>query len=60
MKNYLNEIPFPVCAEKCVVLKYFGVGECESRCPVKFDEWGNPIELKGEPDDKQSGGDSIK
>jgi hypothetical protein len=31
-------IPFPDCSQGCVLVEYFGVGECESFCPYKFDD----------------------
>ena len=32
----LKQVPFPECATNCEVVKYLGVGECESVCPWKF------------------------
>jgi len=39
-----ENIPFPECSNICNVVKYFGVCECESICPAKFDENGDPID----------------
>ena len=41
-------IPFPECSVDCKYIEYFGVCECESICPEKFDKDGNPIR-KEEP-----------
>ena len=35
-------IPFPECSIGCTAVEYFGVCECESICPWKFDKNGNP------------------
>jgi hypothetical protein len=35
-KDLVN-IPFPCCGDKCWSVAYFGVCECESMCPHKFD-----------------------
>ena len=32
----MNNKPFPDCAKNCVLVKYFGVSECESFCYEKF------------------------
>lgn len=32
----LHEVPWPVCASKCLAIEYLGCGECESVCPFKF------------------------
>jgi hypothetical protein len=46
MKAYnLKNIPFPACAHNCEALKHFGVCECESICPWKFDKNGNSVDL---------------
>ena len=36
-------IPFPDCVRSCDVVPHFGVSECESICPYKFDDDGEPI-----------------
>lgn len=38
----LSDLKFPECASQCLAVEYLGVGECESVCPKKFDEKGNP------------------
>ena len=40
----MNKKPFPDCAKDCGCIEYFGVCECESICPEKFDKNGNPLE----------------
>jgi hypothetical protein len=32
----LKAIAFPDCAKKCALVKYLGVGECDSACGHKF------------------------
>lgn len=39
-----SKLSFPACATNCVLVKEFGVCECEAFCPEKFDEKGNPVE----------------
>jgi len=39
----LKTIPFPECSKNCASIEYFGVCECESICPWKFDIDGNSI-----------------
>jgi hypothetical protein len=34
----LKKIAFPKCATYCKALDYFGVCECESICPEKFEK----------------------
>lgn len=41
----MKEITFPNCARKCELFKHFGVSECESLCPSKFDKNGYPVLL---------------
>jgi len=41
-QNILEATPFPECTTNCKCVKYFGVCECESICPWKFDQDGNP------------------
>jgi len=43
-----TKLTFPECAKKCTAIRYFGVCECESICPWKFDNDGNPVSLKEE------------
>ena len=38
----LHKTPFPECADKCDAVKLLGVCECESICPHKFKENGDP------------------
>jgi len=39
----LKATDFPACASRCAFVEAMGVGECESACPWKFDNDGNPI-----------------
>lgn len=41
----LSHLPFPECGKRCAAMHYLGVGECESVCPKKFDERGNPVPI---------------
>jgi hypothetical protein len=41
--NTLRDVSFPECARRCGLVEILGVGECESVCPWKFDEHGNPV-----------------
>ena len=34
----LKDIPFPDCSKECPIVGTYGVGECESFCPHKFDK----------------------
>lgn len=36
----LSLIQFPDCYNKCKAGQHFGVGECDSICPYKFDDKG--------------------
>lgn len=38
--DYYQGVPFPHCATHCAAVKYLGVGECESVCPLKFEADG--------------------
>ena len=40
-QNILEATPFPECTTNCKCIEYFGVCECESICPWKFDQEGN-------------------
>jgi len=48
MEKDRRYLPFPECAKGCPSVEYFGVCECESICPWKFDKDGNPIPIKKE------------
>jgi hypothetical protein len=37
----LKAVPFPACGKECPVVGTYGVGECDSFCPDKFDAQGN-------------------
>ena len=41
-----RNVPFPDCGRYCAVVRVFGVGECESICPSKFDVNGRPLTVK--------------
>lgn len=43
-KELIN-ISFPECSKQCAAVDYFGVCECESVCPQKFDEAGRSISI---------------
>ena len=43
-KELIN-ISFPECSKQCAAVDYFGVCECESVCPQKFDEAGRAINI---------------
>ena len=42
------DAPFPNCVDKCKLVEKFGVCECESFCPHKFDKDGQPIPIEKE------------
>ncbi len=44
----IKNISFPECYDNCELVKYLGVGECESCCPWKFDKNGNSIKQSEE------------
>jgi hypothetical protein len=43
IKQDRKDISFPDCSTGCLCVEYFGVCECESICPHKFDKNGNAI-----------------
>lgn len=38
-----KNIAFPMCSKHCAAVAYFGVCECESVCPHKFDKNGDSL-----------------
>lgn len=46
----LRDVAFPGCLVKCTAASMFGVCECGSVCPTKFDSDGVPIETTAPAD----------
>jgi len=48
MKKSSLTMSFPECYKSCDAARLLGVGECKSVCPHKFNEKGDPVEIKDE------------